>query len=36
MCVWIGEWMCGDLRDWMCGDVREKCEESESVWIGIS
>jgi len=34
-CVWIGEWMCEDLREWMCEDVRGKCKESEVVWIGV-
>jgi len=34
-CVWIGEWMCEDLREWMCEDVRRKCEESKVVWIGV-
>jgi len=25
MCVWIGEWICEDLREWMWEDVRRKC-----------
>jgi len=35
VCVWIGEWMCEDLKEWICEDVRRKCEESEVVWIGV-
>jgi len=31
VCVWIGEWMCEDLREWICEDVRRKWEESEVV-----
>jgi len=35
VCVWIGEWMCEDLREWMCENVRRKCEKSGVVWIEV-